>query len=66
VLTDSGGSPRVWESGGLAAVLALMERGDQLERHLTGTPWMPSPAPRNEQRHVLMLTDLERAERIGG
>jgi hypothetical protein len=36
-----------------------------LERRLRGAPGRPRPAPRAELLHVLMLPDLERAERIG-
>jgi hypothetical protein len=40
-------------------------RRDQLDRRLRGTPGRPRSAPRAELLHVLMLPDLERAERIG-
>jgi hypothetical protein len=40
-------------------------RSDQLERRLRARLDALGPAPRAELLHVLMLPDLERAERIG-
>ncbi len=40
-------------------------RLDQLERRLRKRLDAPGPAPRAELLHVLMLPDLDRAERIG-
>ena len=40
-------------------------RPDQLERRLRARLDALGPAPRAELLHVLMLPDLERAERIG-
>jgi hypothetical protein len=40
-------------------------RPDQLERRLRERLDALGPAPRSELLHVLMLPDLERAERIG-
>jgi hypothetical protein len=40
-------------------------RPDQLDRRLRERLDALGPAPRAELLHVLMLTDLERAERIG-
>ena len=40
-------------------------RPDELERRLRARLDAPGPAPRAELLHVLMLPDLERADRIG-
>jgi hypothetical protein len=40
-------------------------RPDELERQLQARLEALGPAPRAELLHVLMLPDLERAERIG-
>ena len=40
-------------------------RPDQLERRLKARLDALGPAPRAELLHVLMLSDLERADRIG-
>jgi hypothetical protein len=41
-------------------------RPDELERRLRAHLDAMGPAPRAELLHVLMLPDLERADRIGG
>jgi hypothetical protein len=49
-----------WDAASLRTV-----RPDELERRLRARLGALGPAPRAELLHVLMLPDLERAERIG-